>query len=54
MEEVKADGFTYEFEFSSHAMTANSKKEADNVLRVAREFLGEDKVGSGSLPFRAS
>jgi metal-dependent amidase/aminoacylase/carboxypeptidase family protein len=35
-------------------MTSNTKKEAENVLRVAREHLGEDKVGQGTLPFRAS
>jgi len=35
-------------------MTSNSKAESDNIIRVGKQVLGEDKVGSGSLPFRAS
>lgn len=32
----------------------NSKKEAENVLRVGSALFGPEKVGLGTLPFRAS
>lgn len=32
----------------------NSEKEAENVLRVAKEYLGEGRSGHGILPFKAS
>lgn len=35
-------------------MTSNSKAESDNVIHVAKQVLGEDKVSSKHLPFRAS
>ena len=35
-------------------MNSNTKDEAENVLRVGRKVFGEDKVGAGKLPFRAS
>lgn len=54
LEEVKSDGFSYDLHTSSHPMTANTKAEAEHVLRVARDYLGPERVGSGTLPFRAS
>lgn len=35
-------------------MNVNTKLEAEHVLRVGRKVFGEDKVGHGNLPFRAS
>ena len=49
-----AKGFITDLNLSMYPLTCNSKKEADNVTRVAKEYLGEDKVHEGTLPFRAS
>lgn len=54
LEEIKLDDFTYHLNVSSHPMTSNTKAEAEHVLRVARDYIGAERVGSGTLPFRAS
>ena len=51
---IESEGFKVEYQSFGCTMTANSKKEADNVIRVAKAFIGEENVGSGTLPFRAS
>ena len=54
LQAIESEGYKVDFESSGGTMTSNSKKEADNVIRVAKAFIGEENVGSGSLPFRAS
>ena len=54
LDEIRLEGFTCHLHAASHPMTSNTKAEAEHVLRVAREYLGAERVGSGTLPFRAS
>ena len=51
---IESEGFKVEYESFGCTMTANSKKEADNVIRVAKAFIGEENVEPGTLTFRAS
>lgn len=55
MDELKAEGFDYKFTHKCNTpINFNTKDEAEHVLRVGREVFGADKVGHGTLPFRAS
>jgi hippurate hydrolase len=54
LNKIKEDGFGTTLDIHTSCLTSNTPQEAEHVLRVAREYLGPEKVSSGTLPFRAS
>ncbi len=52
---LEKEGFTHDFTYRTNApINSNTEAEAEHVLRVGKEVFGEDKVGHGKLPFKAS
>lgn len=49
------EGFKYDFYHHVNApINANTKLEAEHVLRVGKKVFGEENSNEGKLPFRAS
>ena len=49
------EGFKYKFYTHCNApINANTKLEAEHVLKVGKKVFGEEHSNKGKLPFRAS
>ena len=48
------EGFKYKFYHKYDPLTANTKEEAEHVLRIGKKVFGEGNSHEGELPLRAS